>query len=48
MTVDAFFELFLKELRKISAMQRYYTFLNGRASLEYEFISCRYSKTINW
>jgi SAM-dependent methyltransferase len=35
MTINTFFELFLKELQEIPAMQRYYKFLNDKTSFEF-------------
>jgi len=35
MTVDTFFELFLKELREVPAMQKYYKFLDNNSSFEF-------------
>jgi 2-polyprenyl-3-methyl-5-hydroxy-6-metoxy-1,4-benzoquinol methylase len=34
-TIDVFFELFLKELQEFPAMQRYYKFLNDKRSFEF-------------
>jgi 2-polyprenyl-3-methyl-5-hydroxy-6-metoxy-1,4-benzoquinol methylase len=35
LTVDAFFELFMKELQETPAMREYYKFLNNKSSFEF-------------